>query len=55
MANQRKEGKSRVSVWLTEKEREALNALVRQGTVRDMSDFIKQSINEEAQRKGLKK
>lgn len=55
MANQRKANKTRVAVWLTPEEREALQSLVKDGTVRDMSDFIKQAINEEAKRKGLKK
>jgi len=53
MANKRKEGKTRVAVWLTEEERKALEALVKTGAVRDMSEFIKQAINEEANRKGI--
>lgn len=55
MANQRKPGKKQVSVWLTEQERNTLKALIATGTVKDASDFFKQSINEEAQRKGIKK
>jgi Arc/MetJ-type ribon-helix-helix transcriptional regulator len=44
MPGQRKEGKKRIAVWLTEEERQMLDVLIEQGAVKDMSDFVKKSL-----------
>ncbi|MDA3926927.1 MAG: hypothetical protein PF904_19800 [Kiritimatiellae bacterium] len=54
MPGQRKEGKKRIAVWLTEEERQMLDVLIEQGAVKDMSDFVKKSILSAAKREGVK-
>ena len=45
MPNKRKEGKKRIAVWLTQKERKALDSLVERMGI-DMSEFVKMAISE---------
>ena len=45
MPNKRKEGKKRIAVWLTQKEREALDRLIEKMGI-DMSAFVKLAISE---------
>jgi Arc/MetJ-type ribon-helix-helix transcriptional regulator len=53
MPNQRKKGKTRIAVWLTQAQREALNRMIDSGIAKDMSDFVIKAI--EAERKKEKK
>ena len=47
MPNQRKKGKTRIAVWLTPAQREALNRVIESGAAKDMSDFVIKAINAE--------
>ena len=40
MPNQRKKGKTRIAVWLTQSQRDALDRAVELGAAKDMSDFV---------------
>ena len=45
MPNKRKEGKKRIAVWLTQKERKTLDSLVERMGI-DMSEFVRMAISE---------
>lgn len=47
MPNQRKKGKTRIAVWLTPAQREALNHAIESGAAKDMSDFVIKAIDAE--------
>ena len=53
MPNQRKKGKTRIAVWLTQAQREALNRMMDSGIAKDMRDFVIKAI--ESERKKEKK
>ena len=44
MPNKRKEGKSRMAVWLTKTQRIVLDRAIEFGVCRNMSDFVIQAI-----------
>ena len=50
MPNQRKKGKTRIAVWLSPKQREALDRLVESGVAKDMSDFVIKAIEAEVKK-----
>ena len=52
MPNQRKEGKTRIAVWLTKEQRDAIRRAISDGVAKDMSDFIIQAIAQEQRRQG---
>ena len=47
MPNQRKKGKTRIAVWLTQSQRDALDRAVELGAAKDMSDFVVRAIEAE--------
>lgn len=47
MPNQRKKGKTRIAVWLTQAQRDALNRVIESGGAKDMSDFVIKAIEAE--------
>lgn len=47
MPNQRKKGKTRIAVWLTPEQREALDRMIEAGVAKDMSDFVIKAIDAE--------
>jgi uncharacterized protein (DUF1778 family) len=47
MPNQRKKGKTRIAVWLTPAQRDALNRVIEAGAAKDMSDFVIKAIEQE--------
>jgi len=53
MPNQRDSEKKRIAVWLTPKQRKALQVLIDEGVVKDMSDFVKKAIQNEAKMRGI--
>ena len=50
MPNQRKKGKTRIAVWLTQAQREALNHMIESGAAKDMSDFVIKAIEAESKK-----
>ena len=52
MPNQRKEGKTRIAVWLTQEQRDAIERAIKDGIAKDMSDFVIQAIAQEQKRQG---
>ena len=44
MPNKRKEGKSRIAVWLTKTQRIVIDRAIELGVCRNMSDFVIQAI-----------
>ena len=52
MPNQRKKGKTRIAVWLTETQRIAIDQAVQSGVAKDMSDFVIQAIRAEQRKQG---
>lgn len=54
MPNQRKEGKTRIAVWLTKEQRDAIERAISDGIAKDMSDFVIQAIAQEQKRQGVK-
>lgn len=54
MPNQRKKGKTRIAVWLTPAQREALSKLIESGEAKDMSDFVIKAIEAETKNKEAK-
>ena len=52
MPNQRKKGKTRIAVWLTPEQRDALNRVIESGAAKDMSDFVIKAIEAEYKKKG---
>lgn len=55
MPNQRKEGKTRIAVWLTPDQREAIEQAIKNGVAKDMSDFVIQAIMAEKRKQGEQK
>lgn len=53
MPNQRDVEKRRIAVWLTPEQRAMLDQMIESGVVKDMSDFVKKSIEVEAKRLGI--
>ena len=47
MPNQRKKGKTRIAVWLTPAQRNALDRVIASGVAKDMSDFVIKAIEAE--------
>ena len=47
MPNQRKKGKTRIAVWLTPEQRDALKLVIESGAAKDMSDFVIKAIEAE--------
>lgn len=47
MPNQRKKGKTRIAVWLTPSQRDALKRVIESGAAKDMSDFVIKAIEAE--------
>lgn len=54
MPNQRKKGKTRIAVWLTQPQRDALDRAIELGAAKDMSDFVIRAIETEY-KKGINK
>ena len=52
MPNQRKKGKTRIAVWLTQSQRDALSHMIETGVAKDMSDFVIKAIEAEYRKKG---
>jgi len=52
MPNQRKKGKTRIAVWLTPEQRDALKRVIESGAAKDMSDFVIKAIEAEYKKKG---
>ena len=50
MPNQRKKGKTRIAVWLTQAQRDALKRMIESGAARDMSDFVIKAIEAESKK-----
>mgnify|MGYP003297615634 CR=1 FL=1 len=55
MPNQRKEGKSRIAIWLTKTQRIVLDNAIKKGVCRDMSDFVIQAIAAEKKKQEVHK
>ena len=51
MPNQRKKGKTRIAVWLTPAQRQALDRVIESGAAKDMSDFVIKAIEAEYKKK----
>ena len=52
MPNQRKKGKTRIAVWLTQAQRDMLNRMIESGAAKDMSDFVIKAIEAESKNGG---
>ena len=53
MPNKRKAGKTRIAVWLTKDQREAIERAIKDGVAKDMSDFVIKAIMFEQNRQGV--